>query len=184
MGGTTMRIKLEKKAEGYKPVKGNELEIIKHLCGQNFYEDYSIDGNRIEVEGRICRIISFEIEENWGRTSFSNEKDVFFKCEKNGQIKIRYSEPKPKKCIGVIFDEFNVDTIEILQAKNFKGLRRDSYFSKGDGWELKTTTDTFKVDRGDLVIIDDDKKIIDCLRHGINTAAICLSDEYRIKMRD
>lgn len=163
MGGTTMRIKLEKKAEEYKPVKGNELEIIKHL---------------------LDHVISFEIEENWGSTSFNNEKDVFFKCEKNGQIKIRDSEPKPKKCIGVIFDVFNVDVIEILQAKNFKGLRKDSPFSKGDEWELKTTTDTFKVCGGDLVVIDDDEKIIDCLRHEINSGNFWLSDEYRIKMRD
>lgn len=169
-----MRIKLEKKAEEYKPVKGNELEIIKHL----------IEGNRIEVDGRICRTISFEIEENWGSTSFNNEKDVFFKCEKNGQIKIRYGKPKPKKCIGVIFDVFNVDVIEILQAKNFKGLRRDSPFSKGDEWELKTETDTFKIDGGDLVVIDDDEKIIDCLKHGINTVNICLNGVYRIKKRD
>lgn len=168
-----MRIKLEKKAEEYKPVKGNELELIKHLLDHNFY-------NRIEVEGRICRTI-FEIEENWRGTSFDNEKGVFFKCEKNGQIKIRYSEPKPKKCIGVIFDVFNVDVIEILQAKNFKGLRRDSLFSKGDEWELKTKTDTFKVDCGDLVVIDDDEKIIDCLKHGTGTANICLNDGYRIK---
>lgn len=169
-----MRIKLEKKAEEYKPVKGNELEIIKHL----------IEGNRIEVDGRICRTISFEIEENWGSASFNNEKDVFFKCEKNGQIKIRYSEPKPKKCIGVIFDVFNLDIIEILQAKNFKGLRRDPPFSKGDEWELKTKTDTFKVCGGDLVVIDDDGKIIDCLNHGIGTSNICVTDEYIIKNRD
>lgn len=170
-----MRIKLEKKAEEYKPVKGNELELIKHLVDQNFY-------NRIEVEGRIYRTI-FEIEENWRGTSFDNEKGVFFKCEKNGQIKIRYGEQKPKKCIGVIFDVFNVDVIEILQAKNFKGLRRDFLFSKGDEWELKTKTDTFKVDCGDLVVIDDDEKIIDCLKHGINTVNICLNDGYRIKKR-
>ena len=81
----------------------------------------------------------------------------------------------------MIFDVFNVDVIEILQAKNFNGLRRDSPFSKGDEWELKTKTDTFKVDCGDLVVIDDDKKIIDCLKHGINTANICLNGEYRIK---
>lgn len=168
-----MRIKLEKKAEEYKPVKGNELELIKHLVDQNFY-------NRIEVEGRICRTI-FEIEENWRGTSFDNEKGVFFKCEKNGQIKIRYSEPKPKKCIGVIFDVFNVDVIEILQAKNFKGLMRDPPFSKGGEWKLKTKTDTFKVCGGDLVVIDDDEKIIDCLKHGKNSVNICLTGEYRIK---
>lgn len=176
-----MRIKLEKKAEEYKPVKGNELELIKHLLDHNFYNSYSIEGSRIEVEGRICRTISFEIEENWGSTSFDNEKGVFFKCEKNGQIKIRYSEPKPEKCIGVIFDVFNLDVIEILQAKNFKGLRRDSPFSKGGDWELKTKTDTFKRYGGDLVVIDDDKNIIDCLKHGRNTMNICLNDEYRIK---
>lgn len=179
-----MRIKLEKKAEEYKPVKGNELEIIEHLVDQNFYNSYSIEGSRIKVDGRICRTISFEIEEIGGSTSFDNGKGVFFKCEKNGQIKIMYGEPKPKKCIGVIFDVFILDVIEILQAKNFKGLRRDSPFSKGDGWELKTTTDTFKVSDGDLVVIDDDEKIIDCLKHGINTGTICLSDEYRIKLRD
>lgn len=165
-----MRIKLEKKAEKYKPVKGNELEIIKHLLDHNFYNSYSIEESRIEVEGRICRTISFEIEENWGSTSFDNEEGVFFKCEKNGQIKI-----KSKKCIGVIFDVFDLDVIEILQAKNFKGLRRNSPFSKGDEWELKTETDTFKVYCGDLVVIDDDDKIIDCF---------CLNGEYRIKKRD
>lgn len=159
-----MRIKLEKKADEYKPVKGNELELIKHLLNQNFYKSYSIEGSRIEVEGRICRTISFEIEENWGSTSFYNEEGVFFKCEKNGQIKIMYGKPKPKKCIGVIFDVFNVDVIKILQAKNFKGLRKYSPFSKGDEWELKTKTDTFKVEGGDLVIIDEDKKIIDLFK--------------------
>lgn len=181
-----MRINLEKKAEEYKPVKGNELEIIKHLCDHNFYKSYSICGSRIEVEGKICRVISFGIEENWGSTYFSNEGDVFFKCGKNGQIKIRYSEPKPKKCIGVTFDVFNLDIIEILQAKNFKGLRRDSPFSKRWEGELKTTTDTFKVSCGDLVVIDDDEKIIDCLNHRVEIGIvnICLNDEYRIKKRD
>lgn len=179
-----MRIKLEKKAEEYKPVKGNELELIKHLLDHNFYKSYSIEGSRIEVEGRICRTISFEIEENCGSTSFYNEEGVFFKCEKNGQIKIRYSEPKPKKCIGVLFDVFNLDIIEILQAKNFKGLMRDPPFSKRGEWELKTKTDTFKLDCGDLVVIDDDEEILDCLKHGINTINICLNDEYRIKNRD
>jgi hypothetical protein len=91
-------------------------------------------------------------------------KVFFFKCEKNGQIKIMYGKPKPKKCIGVIFDVFNVDVIKILQAKNFKGLRKYSPFSKGDEWELKTKTDTFKVEGGDLVIIDEDKKIIDLFK--------------------
>lgn len=157
-----MRIKLEKKAEEYKPVKGNELELIEHLLNQNFYRSYSINACSQKIEGKMCRIISFEIEENWGSTSFDNKKGVFFKCEKNGQIKIRYGEPKPKKCIGVIFDVFNVDIIEILQAKNFKGLRRipGVSLSPKECWELKTKTDTFKVYCGDLVVIDDDEKII------------------------
>lgn len=163
-----MRIKLEKKADGYKPVKGNELELIKHLVDQNFYSSYSIEGSRIEVEGKICRTISFEIEENWGSTSFNNENGVFFKCEKNGQIKIRYGKPKPKKCIGVIFDVFNVDVIEILQAKNFKGLRKYSPFSKGDEWVLKTTTETFAVSYNDILISDEDWEIVDCLMNNQN----------------
>ena len=55
----------------------------------------------------------------------------------------------------MIFDVFDLDVIDILQAKNFKGLRRNSPFSKGDEWELKTETDTFKVYYGDLVVIDE-----------------------------
>lgn len=181
MGGTTMRIKLEKKAEGYKPVKGNELEIIKHLLKYTYYDSYQIDGNRINM---LIMAISFDLEKNEINESFVNDEPVFFKCENNGQIKIRYGEPKSKKCIGVLFDVFNFDIIEILQAKNFKGLRRDPPFSKGGEWELKTTTDTFKVCGGDLVVIDDDEKIIDCLKHGMDTINICLSGEYRIKKRD
>ena len=181
-----MRIKLEKKAEEYKPVKGNELELIKHLLDHNFYNSYSIEGSRIEVEGRICSTISFEIEENWGSTSFNNEEDVFFKCEKNGQIKIRYGEPKPKKCIGVIFDVFNVDIIEILQAKNFKGLRRDSSFSKGGEWELKTKTETFGVSYKDIIIFDENNEIVDCLMNGQNKPyeILLACNDYIVEQED
>lgn len=84
----------------------------------------------------------------------------------------------------MIFDVFDLDVIDILQAKNFKGLRRDSPFSKGDEWELKTETDTFKVYYGDLVVIDDDDKIIGCLKHGMDTINVCLNGEYRIKKRN
>ena len=176
-----MRIKLEKKAEGYKPVKGNELEIIKHLLKYNYYDSYQIDGNRINM---LIRAISFDLEKNEINESFVNDEPVFFKCENNGKIEINYGEPKPKKYIGVLFDVYDEDFAEIFKTQNFKGLRRDSYFSKGDGWELKTTTDTFKVSGGDLVGIDDDEKIIDCLKHGMDTINSCLSGEYRIKMRD
>lgn len=63
-------------------MKGNELEIIKHLLDHNFYNSYLIEGSRIEVEGGIGRTISFEIEENWGSTSFDNEEGVFLNVKK------------------------------------------------------------------------------------------------------
>lgn len=173
-----MIIECKKIPKNYKPIKGNELAIMNHLLKYDYYDSYSIDGNRIN---KLTRTISFDLEKDGMNESFVNDEPVFFKCENNGKIKINYGEPKPKKCIGVIFDVFNVDVIEILQAKNFKGLRRDSLFSKGDEWELKTKTDTFKVDCGDLVVIDDDGKIIDRLKHGKNSINICLTDEYRIK---
>ena len=83
----------------------------------------------------------------------------------------------------MIFDVFNVDVIEILQAKNFKGLRRISGISlyPMECWELKTKTDTFEVCYGDLVVIDDDEKIIGCSKHGMDTINVCLNGEYRIK---
>lgn len=165
MGGTTMIIECKKRAEGYKPVKENELELIEHLLNQNFYKSYSITGSKIKVEGRTCRVISFEIvEENWRSTSFNNEEDVFFKCGKDGQIHIIKDKYNFKNYIAVPFDMSDKDVLKIFSDPNFVSFERKHIVAPSlKKWGLKTTTKSFTVRYGDILIFDENWEIVDCL---------------------
>lgn len=163
-----MRIKLEKKAEEYKPVKENELELIEHLLNQNFYRSYSITGSTIKVDGRTCRVISFEIvEENWRSTSFNNEEDVFFKCGKGGQIHIVKDKCGFKNYVAVPFDATDKDMLGIFHAPNFVSFERKHTVAPSlKKWGLKTTTKSFTLRYEDILIFDGDGKIVDYLMNG------------------
>ena len=165
-----MIIKCKKRAEGYKPVKGNELELIEHLLNQNFYKSYSITGSRIKADGRICRVISFEIvEENWGSTSFNNEEDVFFKCGKDGQIHIVKDKYNFKNYVAVPFDATDKDMLGIFHASNFVSFERKHTGAPSlKKWGLSTTTKSFIVRYGDILIFDTDGEIVDYLMNGQN----------------
>lgn len=68
-----MIIKCKKKAEGYKPVKGNEKEIINHLL-DHYGECYV---------GKHEELVSFNIP---NKLFFVNDETTFFKCGKDGEI--------------------------------------------------------------------------------------------------
>ena len=167
-GGTTMIIKCKKRAEGYKPVKGNELKLIEHLLNQNFYRSYSITGSTINVDVRICKVISFEIvKENWRSTSFNNEEDVFFKCGKDGQIHIVKDKYNFKNYDAVPFDASDKDMLRIFQAPNFVSFERKHTVAPSlKKWGLKTTTKSFTVRYGDILIFNTDGEIVDYLMNG------------------
>ena len=172
-----MIIECKKIPKNYKPIKGNEKEIIKHLLKYNYYDSYSIEGNRINLH---IRAISFDLEKDGMNESFVNDEPVFFKCENNGKIKINYGEPKTKKYIGVVFDVYDEDFAEIFKTQNFKGLTRNNTYG-GYEWELKTKDGAFRLKNKDLVMIDENLKIIDCLRSdgGNDYLPVLLSHDYR-----
>ena len=156
---------------------------MKHLLKYNYYDNHQINGNTIDI---LMRVISFDLEKNGMNESFVNDEPVFFKCENNGKININYGEPKPKKYIGVLFDVYDEDFAEIFKTQNFKGLTRNNTYEEYT-WELKTKDGAFRLKNKDLVMIDENHKITDCLRscEGNDFISTLLSHDYTcIKKRD
>lgn len=153
-----MIIECKKRAEGYKPVKGNEKEIINHLL--NHYGECYVEKNKEEVFFYIPN-----------KAFFINDETTFFKCEKNGEIHTAKDKYNFKNYIAVPFSIASQDMVKILQAQNFVSLDMES-----DGtidtllknWKLKTTTKTFTVTQNDILIFNMDWKIVDCLMNGQN----------------
>lgn len=145
-----MIIKCKKRAEGYKPVKGNEEEIINHLL--NHYEECYVEKYKEEV--------SFNIP---NKTFFINDETTFFKCEKDGQIHTAKDKHNFKNYVAVPFDT-NDDLVRIFTAPNFESFKRNGVrclvWKK---WSLKTTTETFTVSYKDLIIFNEHMEIVDCL---------------------
>lgn len=154
-----MIIECKKRAEGYKPVKGNEKEIINHLVEHNY--------NYWDVE-KHDKIISFYID---NKIFFTNDDASFFKYESDGRINIVSDRYDFVDYIAIPFSITSQDMIKILQAQNFVSLDMES-----DGtidtllkkWKLKTTTKTFAVNQNDILIFNTDWEIVDCLRNDKN----------------
>lgn len=146
-----MIIECKKRAEGYKPVKGNEKEIINHL---------------LDHYGRCCvekneEAFSFNIPY---KQYFSNDETTFFKLEKDGEIRIAKDKYNFKNYAAVVFDMADEDVLKIFQDPNFMSFKRDGTIDLIlKNWSLKTTTETFSVSYNDIIIFDENGKIVDCL---------------------
>lgn len=146
-----MRIKLEKKAEEYKPVKGNEEKIINHLL--NHYGEWYVEKYKEEV--------SFNIP---NKAFFVNDETTFFKCGKDGEIHTAKDKYNFKNYVAVPFDASDKDMLRIFQAPNFVSFKRKHTVAPSlKKWSLTTTTKTFAVSYRDIIIFDNDWRIIDCL---------------------
>lgn len=142
MGGTTMRIECKKRAEGYKPVKGNEKEIINHL---------------LDRYGRCC------VDKNEESFYFSNDEPTFFKLEKDGEIRIAKDKYTFKNYVAVPFNS-NTDLMRVFTAPNFESFEREGVRRLGwKSWSLKTTTKLFAISYGDIIIFNEYWEIVDCL---------------------
>lgn len=151
-----MRIKLEKKAEEYKPVKGNEKEIINHLL--DHYGECYVTKNK--------EAVSFNIP---NKTFFINDETTFFKCEKNGEIHTAKDKYNFKNYVAVPFDVSDKDMLRIFQAPNFVSFKRKHIVAPSlKEWGLTTTTKLFTVRYRDILIFDTDGKIVDCLMNEQN----------------
>lgn len=169
-----MRIKLEKKAEEYKPVKGNEEEIINHLL--NHYEECYVEKNK--------ETVSFYIPH---KTFFINDETTFFKCGKDGEIHTAKDKYNFKNYVAVPFDASDKDMLRIFQAPNFVSFKRKHTVAPSlKKWGLTTTTILFTVRYGDILIFDGDGKIVDCLMDepGRRYESLLACADYMVERED
>lgn len=162
-----MIIECKKRVEGYKPVKGNEEEIINHLFdhyGECYVEKYNGE-------------VSFHIP---NKAFFINDETTFFKCGKNGEIHIAKDKYNFKNYVAVPFNK-NADLMRVFIAPNFESCTRDGVNRLV--WGLKTTTETFTVSYNDIIIFDMCWKIVDCLRNDQNQGygGILESNQYIVE---
>lgn len=148
-----MIIKCKKRAEGYKPIKGNEKEIINHLLEHDYYDEWYVE--------KDVEIVSFYIHKELFCT---NKESTFFKCEKDGRIHIVKEDYGFKNYVAVPFDQNNEDLMGIFTAPNFVSFERKHIVAPSlKKWGLKTTTKSFTVEYGDILIFDKNWEIVDCL---------------------
>lgn len=137
-----MRIECKKRAEGYKPVKGNEKEIINHL---------------LDRYGRCC------VDKNEESFYFSNDEPTFFKCWEDGEIRIAKDKYTFKNYVAVPFNA-NTDLMRVFTAPNFESFKREGVRRLvWKSWSLKTTTKLFAISYGDIIIFNEYWEIVDCL---------------------
>ena len=148
-----MIIECKKRVEGYKPVKGNEKEIINHLF--DHYGECYVEKNK--------ETVSFHIPH---KTYFINDETTFFKCGKNGKIHTAEDKYNFKNYFAVPFNS-NADLMRVFTAPNFESFTRDGVSRLlWKKWVLKTTTETFAVSYKDILIFNEDWEIVDCLMNG------------------
>lgn len=149
-----MIIECKKRVEGYKPVKGNEKEIINHLL--DHYGECYVEKNK--------EAVSFNVPHK----TFFNDETTFFKCGKDGEIRTVRDKYNFKNYVAVPFDDNN-DMMRIFTAPNFESFIRDGVTHLvWKNWVLKTTTETFGVSYKDIIIFDENNEIVDCLMNGQN----------------
>lgn len=152
-----MIIECKKRVEGYKPIKGNEKEIINHLLEHDYYDEWYVE--------KDVEIVSFYIRK---KLFCTNKGSTFFKCEKDGQIHTAKDKYNFKNYVAVPFTD-NTDLMRVFTAPNFKSFTRDGVKRLGwKKWVLKTTTETFEVSYNDIIIFDEGWEIVDCLMNRVN----------------
>lgn len=115
-----MVIICKKKSKGYKPIRGNELEIIAKLMESKYYDESEVTFKDDDVYFTITN--EYGDEEN-----FKNFKDAYFRIEENGEVIFKYNNPDPFEYIAVIFDICKIDSVYthwLLLAPNIKSIRR------------------------------------------------------------
>lgn len=168
-----MIIECKKRVEGYKPVKGNEEEIINHLL--NHYEVCYVEKNK--------ETFSFYIHL---KTFFINDETTFFKWGKDGEIHTAKDKYNFKNYVAVPFDASDKDMLRIFQAPNFVSFKRKHTVAPSlKKWGLTTTTKLFTVRYRDILIFDESGKIVACLMdNGKSPAILLASHGYMVDQDD
>ncbi len=114
-----MVIICKKKSKEYKPIRGNELEIIAKLMENKYYDESGVTFKDNDVY--------FTITNEYGEEkNFKNFKNAYFRIEENGEIIFSYKNPDPFEYVAVIFDLCKIDSAYahwLFLAPNIESIR-------------------------------------------------------------
>lgn len=161
-----MIIECKKRVEGYKPVKGNEKEIIDFLWGQNYYTKYSVKetkkGFDFWMDTEFC-----------GEEYFNNREDYFVKLNDDGSITVSDGQPSFKDYVAMEFnltDDF--DWVKwLFNVSNFKSLHKNLITNSIEILCLPSTI--FKIQEGSILVFDKNSKT---LHNVLNRTSVTIDD--------
>ena len=162
-----MIIKCKKRAEGYKPVKGNEEEICEFLLKQNYYEEYSIDkdGNYFDFEVNNDNIFDGEY--------FNNHEGFFVKLNDDESITVSEEKPSFEDYVAMEFsktDDF--DWVSwLFVSPNVKSLHKNLITNSIEVLCLPSTI--FKIQEGSILVFDKNSKT---LHNVLNRTSVTIDD--------
>lgn len=143
-----MIIECKKRAEGYKPVKGNEKEIYEFLLKHDYYEECFVE---IDSNG-----FNFEVNNQLLDGEYFNNRDGYFvKLNDDGSITVSNGQPSFKDDVAMEFnltDDF--DWVKwLLKDPNITSLIPNISTKK---WVIKPMS--FQVQEGSILIFDKNSK--------------------------
>jgi hypothetical protein len=158
-----MIIECKKRAEDYKPAKGNEKEICEFLLKQNYYENYSVDKDENNFDFEVNR-------ELWEGEYFNNYEGYFVKLDDDGSISVSNGQPSFKDYVAMEFnltDDF--DWVKwLLKDPNITSLMPNISTKK---WVIKPTS--FEMQEGSILIFDKNSKH---LHNVLNRTSVTIDD--------
>lgn len=146
-----MIIECKKRAEGYKPVKGNEEEIIDFLWGQDYYTKCSVKETKKGFDFWMAT-------EFCGEEYFNNKEDYFVKLDDDGSITVSEGQPSFKDYVAMEFnltDDF--DWVKwLFKAPNIHSLHKNQLTNTIKDWYMKPTP--FRVQEGSILVFNKNSK--------------------------
>ena len=146
-----MIIECKKRAEGYKPVKGNEEEIIDFLWGQDYYTKCSVKETKKGFDFWMAT-------EFCGEEYFNNKEDYFVKLDDDGSITVSEGQPSFKDYVAMEFnltDDF--DWVKwLFKAPNIHSLHQNQLTNTIKEWYIKPTH--FRVQEGSILVFNKNSK--------------------------
>lgn len=145
-----MIINCMKRIEGYKPVKGNEKEIINHLLEHNYYDKFSFYKNMDRISAKKIKHIENEI--------LNLKAEDYFKLNDDGSI-ISQKQPSFEDYVAMEFNLTNdFDWVNwLFNAPNIKSLHKNlNAFIK----EWYTKPAPFQMQEGSILIFNKNSKTL------------------------
>ena len=146
-----MIIECKKRAEGYKPVKGNEEEIYEFLLEQNYYTKCSIKETKKGFD-------FWGATEFCGEEYFNNKEGYFVKLNDDGSITVSEGQPSFEDYVAMEFnltDDF--DWVSwLFDSPNVKSLHKNLITNSIEILCLPSTI--FKIQEGSILVFNKNSK--------------------------